>query len=59
MSNEALKIDPKLPEPNSLLGHLFEKTGQKDLSRKMFVKATQLLAKYGPSQPDEPLRHGE
>jgi Flp pilus assembly protein TadD len=58
-ATEALKIDPKLPEPTSLLGHLFEKAGQKNLSRKMFVKATQLLAKYGPSQPDEPQRHGE
>lgn len=58
-ATEALKIEPRLPEPHSLLGHLFEKAGQPAASRRMFVIATRLLKKYGASAPDAPLRHGE
>ena len=58
-ANAALEIDSKLPEPYSLLGHLFEKAGQPGPSRRMFTVATRLLARYGPSNPNQPQRHGE
>lgn len=56
-ATEALKIDSRLPEPHSLLGHLFEKAGQPEQARKLFLAATRLLAKYGESKPDARLPH--
>lgn len=58
-ATEALKIDKRLPEPHSLLGHLFEKAGKPEEARRMFVVATRLLKQYGASQPDTPQRHFE
>lgn len=58
-ATEALKIDKRLPEPHSLLGHLFQKAGKAEESRKMFLIATQLLKQYGASSPDTPQRHFE
>lgn len=58
-ANAALAIAPTLPEPYSLLGHLYALAGQAEPSRKAFRKATKLLAVHGPSAPDAPLRHAE
>ncbi len=56
---EAIQTAPNLPEPYSLLGHLLEQAGDKAASRRMFVKATQLLEKFGPSHPERVTRHAE
>ncbi|MBI3892824.1 MAG: tetratricopeptide repeat protein, partial [Candidatus Wallbacteria bacterium] len=58
-ASEALRIAPNLPEAYSLLGHLFRKAGDEASSRRMFLRATKLLAKFGPSNPDVATRHAE
>ena len=58
-ATEALKIDRTLPEPHSLLGHLFEQAGRPDEARRMYVIATRLLQKYGASRSDVAQRQAE